>query len=156
MEMRISSNLLLSDITYSRKALELGIDNTPDAKQMAEIVNFANYFWELLFDGFKLSKIIISSGFRCKKLNDAIKGANNSQHMALNGFALDIETPMDRNNKDLFDYIKNNLDFDQLIWEFGTDKNPAWIHVSYRKNGNRKQILRAVKTNNGTVYENYV
>jgi hypothetical protein len=76
--------------------------------------------------------------------------------MALNGFALDIETPMDRNNKDLFDYIKNNLDFDQLIWEFGTDKNPAWIHVSYRKNGNRKQILRAVKTNKGTIYENYV
>lgn len=59
------------------------------------------------------------------------------------------------NNADIFYFIKDNLEFDQLIWEFGTDKCPAWVHVSLSKRNNRNQVLKAVKVNGKTHYEIY-
>jgi hypothetical protein len=100
-----------------------------------------------------ITPIFISSGYRSKALNDFIKGSASSQHCK--GQAIDID--MDGSNGEVtnrmvFDYIKNKLDFDHLIWEFGTDFNPDWVHVSYVKTGNRKQKLKAVRSGGKTTY----
>jgi hypothetical protein len=88
----------------------------------------------------KFGSIRISSGYRCKKLNDIVKGSPTSQHMT--GQAADIQG-IRASNKALFDFIKSSgLPYDQLIWEYGTSACPAWVHVSFRSDGkNRKQIL---------------
>lgn len=101
-----------------------------------------------------LSKIpfeyFISSFYRCPKLNTAIGGAKNSDHML--GRSADLDSIDNKHNAAIFNWIKANCEFDQLIWEFGTDTNPDWVHVSYRKNNNRNQTLRAVKVNGKTSY----
>jgi hypothetical protein len=101
--------------------------------------------------------INISSGYRSKALNTAIKGSLSSQHCS--GEAIDIDMDGSANgvtNKMVFDFIKDNLNFDQMIWEFGTDKNPDWVHVSYESTGKqRKQILKALKVNGKTSYVPY-
>ena len=99
--------------------------------------------------------IHISSGYRSKGLNDAVGGSLTSQHCK--GEAIDIDMDGSSNgvtNKMVYDYIKDNLVFDQLIWEFGTDKNPDWVHVSYSKTKNKKQKLKAIKSNGKTSYIN--
>jgi hypothetical protein len=75
----------------------------------------------------------------------------------MEGKALDIDGDIfgGVSNKEIFDYIKNSCNFDQLIWEFGTENNPDWVHVSYNKEGNRKQILRAIKNGGKTIYQPY-
>jgi len=84
--------------------------------------------------------LIVSSFYRSLGLNKAVGGAKASQHMK--GQAIDIQGTGFVTNKMIFDYIKDELNFDQLIWEFGDDKNPAWVHVSYNsKNNNRKQVV---------------
>jgi hypothetical protein len=99
--------------------------------------------------------IRISSGYRSAALNKAIGGASSSQHCQ--GEAIDID--MDGTtvtNAQIFNYIKDNLNFDQLIWEFGTDTNPDWVHVSYDSAGKqRKQILKAIKKGGATSYLPY-
>jgi hypothetical protein len=100
--------------------------------------------------------IRISSGYRSKELNTAIGGSLSSQHCQ--GEAIDID--MDGTtvtNAEIFNYIKDNLNFDQLIWEFGTDTNPDWVHVSYDSSGKqRKQILKAKRAAGGkTTYVPY-
>jgi D-alanyl-D-alanine dipeptidase len=101
--------------------------------------------------------IHISSGYRSDALNKAIGGSKTSQHCA--GEAIDIDMDGSANgitNKMVFDYIKDNLNFDQLIWEFGTTSNPDWVHVSYESTGKqRKQVLRAVKSGGATTYIPY-
>jgi hypothetical protein len=92
--------------------------------------------------------ITISSGYRSPALNRAVGGSATSQHKKAE--AMDIKIGAKG-----FHYIKDNLDFDQLIWEFGTDHEPQWIHVSYKKSGNRKQVLKAIKSNGKTKYINY-
>ena len=96
--------------------------------------------------------IHISSGYRSKALNTAVGGSLSSQHCK--GEAIDID--MDGTtitNKQIFDFVKDNVNFDQMIWEFGTDANPDWVHVSYNSDGpQRKQILKAVKSGGATKY----
>jgi hypothetical protein len=96
--------------------------------------------------------IRLSSGYRSAALNKAVGGASSSQHCK--GEAIDID--MDGTtitNKQLFDFVKDNVNFDQMIWEFGTDANPDWVHVSYNSDGaQRKQILRAIKSGGTTKY----
>jgi NADH dehydrogenase FAD-containing subunit len=88
-------------------------------------------------------------------LNKAIGGASSSQHCT--GEAIDIDMDgTEISNKQVFDFIKEHLEFDQLIWEFGTDANPDWVHVSYESTGKqRKQVLKAVKQGKTTVYRVY-
>jgi zinc D-Ala-D-Ala carboxypeptidase len=98
--------------------------------------------------------IYVSSFFRSAQVNKAVGGSMTSQHCK--GEAIDIDCDVYGNgtNKEVFEYIKNHLPFDQLIWEFGTDENPAWVHVSLRRdNKNRKQVLKAVTQNGRTVYK---
>jgi hypothetical protein len=99
--------------------------------------------------------IIISSGYRSAELNKAIGGSLSSQHSS--GEAIDIDMDgTDITNAQIFNYIKENLNFDQMIWEFGTDTNPDWVHVSFASNrSQRKQILVAKKVNGKTTYIPY-
>ena len=90
--------------------------------------------------------------FRCEELNSAIGGSSRSQHME--GRAMDLDDTFGhKTNAEMFEYIRKNLSFDQLIWEFGDDNNPAWVHVSYiSKDENRGRVMRAEKINGKTQY----
>lgn len=150
--MKISPNLNLAEISRSDTAKRHGIDNTPTAEHLENFKLLAEKVFEPIREHFK-TPIFISSGYRSKELNAFIKGSASSQHCT--GQAIDID--MDGSNGEVtnrmvFDFIKNKLDFDQLIWEFGTDFNPDWVHVSYVKGKNRKQKLKAIRTNGKTTY----
>lgn len=149
--MKISEHLDLSELTRSESAKRLGIDNNPTPEHIENFKKLANNVFEPIREYFN-TPIRISSGYRSKGLNQAIKGAASSQHCT--GEAIDID--MDGtgiSNKKIFDFIKENLSFDQLIWEFGNSSGPDWVHVSYESNGKqRKEVLRAVKQNGKTSY----
>lgn len=150
--MQLSEHLTLAEVTKSQTATRLGIDNDPDAHQLAALKAVAENIFEPLRNHFGVP-IGISSGLRSKALNKAIGGSTRSQHC--HGQALDIDADIygGINNRNIFRFIQNNLDFDQLIWEFGSDNNPAWVHVSFVDDGtNRGQTLRAIKENGKTKY----
>jgi zinc D-Ala-D-Ala carboxypeptidase len=152
--MKISPHLNLAELTRSETAKRNGIDNTPTAEHLENFKLLADKIFEPIREHFK-TPIFISSGYRSKELNALIKGSPSSQHCK--GQAIDID--MDGGNGEVtnrmvFDFIKNKLDFDQLIWEFGTDFNPDWVHVSYVKGKNRKQKLKAVRSGGKTSYIN--
>jgi zinc D-Ala-D-Ala carboxypeptidase len=137
----ISDNVTYSEGIKSQTAVRLGIKNDPNPEQLANMQHVANNVFEKVRKHFGIP-LTVSSFFRSKALNDATKGASaTSQHMT--GEAMDIDADGSSiTNKQVFDFIKNNLDFDQLIWEFGNATNPAWVHVSLKRVGkNRKQVL---------------
>ena len=152
--MQLSKHLVLSEVTRSESEKRKGISNMPTPEHIENFKLIAEKVFEPIREHFKVP-ILISSGYRSKELNAAIGGSLTSQHCS--GEALDLD--MDGTsvtNKQIFDFIKNNLVFDQLIWEFGTKDNPDWVHVSYESTGKqRKQILRATRTNGKTVYSAY-
>jgi D-alanyl-D-alanine dipeptidase len=150
--MKISQHLSLSEVTRSDSAKRHGIDNTPTAEHLENFKLLAEKVFEPIRGHFGVP-IHISSGYRSKALNQFVKGSLSSQHCK--GEAIDIDMDGSSNgvtNKMIFDFIKEKLDFDQLIWEFGTDSNPDWVHVSYSKTGNRKQKLKAVRSGGKTTY----
>ena len=152
--MKISKHLSLAEVTRSDSAKRHGIDNTPTAEHLENFKLLAEKVFEPIRAHFKVP-IHISSGYRSEALNKFIKGSLSSQHCK--GEAIDIDmdgTSGGVTNFDIFSYIKDNLEYDQLIWEFGTDKNPDWVHVSYTKGKNRKQKLKAVRINGKTSYIN--
>lgn len=127
------------------------VSNIPNASQLKNMILLA----EKVFEPLRVwagGPIRVNSFFRSEELNKKIGGAKNSQHTANNGSAIDIDTLNDKSNSELFHYIMENLDFDQLIWEFGNELEPAWIHVSYKATGNRKQVLKAIKVGGKTKY----
>ena len=153
--MQLSEHLTLAEVTKSQTATRLGIDNDPDAHQLAALKAVAENIFEPLRNHFGVP-IGISSGLRSKALNKAIGGSTRSQHC--HGQALDIDADIygGINNRNIFRFIQNNLDFDQLIWEFGSDDNPAWVHVSFVDDDtNRGQTLRAIKENGRTLYKKF-
>jgi hypothetical protein len=150
--MKISAHLLLSEVTRSDSAKRHGIDNTPTAEHLENFKLLAEKVFEPIRAHFGVP-IHISSGYRSKDLNAFIKGSASSQHCK--GEAIDIDMDGSSNgvtNKMIYDFIKEKLDFDQLIWEFGSDSNPDWVHVSYTKGKNRKQKLKAVRSGAKTTY----
>lgn len=153
--MKLSKNLTLAELVRSESAKRLGIDNTPDSDQIESLKALTENIFQPIRDEFK-KPIYISSGFRCVELNRRVGGSNGSQHTK--GQAIDID--MDGtsiSNAEIFKFIKDNLDFDQLIWEFGDDESPAWVHVSYiSESENRGRIFKAEKVNNKTIYSHYV
>lgn len=152
--MKISAHLDLSEVTRSDSAKRNGIDNTPTPEHLENFKLLAEKVFEPIRLHFN-TPIFISSGYRSKELNTFIKGSLSSQHCK--GQAIDIDmdgTKGGVTNKMVFDFIKDKLEFDQLIWEFGTDANPDWVHVSYAKGANRKQKLKAVRNNGKTSYIN--
>ena len=149
--MKISEHLDLSELIRSDSAKRAGITNMPPPEHIENLKKLAENIFEKVRVHFGVP-IRISSGYRSKELNAKIGGAQTSQHSS--GEAIDIDMDgTDITNKEIFDYIKGNLSFDQLIWEFGTDKNPDWVHVSYESTGKqRKQILKGTKQNGKTYY----
>jgi hypothetical protein len=143
--MRISKHISYAEAIKSQTAERKGIDNTPPDRIIENMKIVANRCFEPLRA--KHGKPIgISSFYRSPELNKAIGGSTTSDHCK--GCAIDIDADIFNNgitNKEIFDFLKDNVDFDQLISEYGTEDNPAWVHVSYRKEGNRKQVLRATK-----------
>ena len=127
----------IEELFASATAKAKGIDNKPNVQQIICLVYLAAYVLEPLREAMK-EPIKISSGFRCERLNRAVGGVSNSQHTK--GQAADIRTVANTTmeNKRLFDLAaKSGLPFDQLIDEYGYN----WLHISFNKKGNRKQIL---------------
>jgi hypothetical protein len=150
--MKISTHLNLAEVTRSDSAKRHGIDNTPTPEHLENFKLLAEKVFEPIRLHFK-EPIFISSGYRSKALNDFIGGSASSQHCKGQAIDIDMDGSKGRvTNKMVFDFIKSRLDFDQLIWEFGTDANPDWVHVSYSKTGNRKQKLKAVRSGGKTTY----
>jgi len=150
--MKLSEHLDLSEVTRSNEAKRKGISNMPTPEHIENFKKLAENIFEPIRKHFGVP-IMISSGYRSKELNKAIGGATTSQHLL--GQAIDIDmdgTSKGVTNKMVFDYIKANLNFDQLINEF----DYSWVHVSYNPTGKqRKQVLRAIKSAGKTVYQPY-
>ena len=138
--MQISKHLSLAEVSRSETAKRKGINNTPSGEHLENFKKLAENIFEPIREHFGVP-IHISSGYRSKELNASVGGSSSSQHCQ--GEAIDID--MDGTtitNAEIFNYIKDNLNFDQMIWEFGNDTNPDWVHVSYESTGKqRKQIL---------------
>jgi hypothetical protein len=152
--MKLSKNLSLKEATKSNTATRLGIKNEPEQWEINNLRAVAENIFQPVRDHFGVP-IGVSSGYRCKELNKAIGGSKYSQHMI--GEALDIDADIygKVTNAEIFNYIKNNLEWDQMIWEFGDDEEPNWVHVSYKETGqNRKQLRRAYRDSKGVYYKN--
>lgn len=154
--MQLSKNLYLSEVTKSRTAKRLGISNEPTKEHLVNLQILAEKIFQPIRDYYGCP-IYISSGYRSEALNKAIGGSKSSQHCKGQAIDIDRDAYSLPSNGEIFEYIKNNLEFDQLIWEFGSNTNPDWVHVSYNTNGSqRKQILVAYKdSNNRTKYKSY-
>lgn len=148
--MKISDHISMKEALRSNTAQRLGINNMPDNETLVTMQITAQHIFEPLRNHFN-EPIYISSFYRSPELNKAIGGSTNSQHCK--GEAIDIDDVYSKaSNADFFNYIKDKLEFDQLIWEFGDDENPAWVHVSYNLGKNRMRILKAIKENGRTKY----
>ena len=150
--MKISEHLTLKEVTKSSTANRYNLENTPTDEHLTNLKAVAEQVFEPVRNHFK-KPIGINSGYRSEAVNKAVHGSSTSQHCK--GEALDIDA--DRyggmTNAEIFNYIKDNLDFDQLIWEYGTNEEPDWVHVSYvTHRANRKKLTRALK---GSKYTNY-
>ena len=148
----ISKHISYKEGTNSVTAIRRGIDNTPNDEQLDNMVLLAEKVFEPL-RAWVGGPIKINSFFRCPQLNKAIGGSTKSQHC--HGQAIDIDDTYGKvANSEMYNYIKNNLDFDQMIWEFGDDDNPNWVHVSYvSPEKNRKVCLKAYKDKGRTKYK---
>lgn len=149
--MKLSEHLTLEEVTKSATATRLGISNIPSEEHLDNLKKLAIFVFEKIRSKFN-TPIYIISGYRSKELNDAVGGATKSDHM--NGMAIDID--MDGRgtvtNKEIFNYVKDNLEYKQLIYEFGDDNNPDWVHVSYDEKNLKNEVLKAIKVNGKTKY----
>ena len=150
--MGISKHISNKEGVYSRTALRLGIENKPSKEQLANMKLLAENVFEPL-RAYVGGPIKINSFFRSPELNKAIGGSTKSQHC--HGQAIDLDDAFGRcTNAEMYWFIKQRLDFDQMIWEFGDDKNPDWVHVSYvSEEQNRNRCLQAYKENGKTKYK---
>jgi zinc D-Ala-D-Ala carboxypeptidase len=147
----ISKHISWHEGTYSRTGERRDLDNTPNEDQLKCMKEVAENLFEPLREWVG-GPIKINSFFRGEPVNTAIGGSTRSQHMK--GQAIDIDDTFGhKTNAEMYHYIKDNLDFDQLIWEFGTDKNPNWLHISWVSHRpNRKKLTIAKKVGGKTKY----
>jgi len=150
---KISDHITYAEAIHSNTAKRKGIDNTPNPTQVEAMQVTAKKIFEPLRK-FVGGPIKVTSMFRSPTLNEAIGGSSKtSQHMK--GQAMDLDDVYgNKTNAEMYHWIKDNLNFDQLIWEFGTDMNPNWIHVSYvNDEDNRNRCLKAYKESGRTKYK---
>ena len=147
----ISKHISYKEATHSATALRRNLDNTPSYKQLRCMEGVAENLFEPLREWVG-GPIKVNSFFRGEPVNTAIGGSRTSQHMK--GQAIDIDDTFGyKTNAEMYHYIKDNLDFDQMIWEFGNDENPNWIHISWVSHRpNRKKLTIAKKVNGRTKY----
>lgn len=153
--MKISEHISYNEATKSATAVKKGIVNCPNGTELQNMQTLAEKVFEPLRAALGNKPLRITSFFRSIKLNELIGGSRTSQHCK--GQAMDIDADNSHTtNKEVFMYIADNLDFDQLIWEFGDNLNPDWVHVSYvSEHQNRKQILKAIRQNGKVKYISY-
>ena len=149
--MKLTKNLSLAEVTKSATAIRKGITNTPSATHLIALKEVSKNIFQPCREHFR-KPLAVTSGYRSEALNEAINGSKTSQHSKGEALDLDADVFGGFSNAELFNYIKDHLDFDQLIWEFGNNNNPAWVHCSYKTRGNRNEVLIAIKTNNQTTY----
>ena len=142
----ISKHISEKEATKSVTALRLNIDNTPNGTALNNMKILAEKVFEPLREWVG-GPIKITSFYRSPDLCIALGSKTSSQHTCKNGAAIDIDDVYGhKTNKEMFEWIKENLDFDQLIYEFGNEENPDWVHVSYvDPENNRNRILKAVR-----------
>jgi len=147
----ISKHISDKEGVYSTTAMRRGLDNTPDKEQLSNMKLLAEKVFEPLREWVG-GPIRINSFFRGPELNKAIGGSSKSQHCK--GQAVDIDDGRcNKTNAEMYRFIKDELEFDQMIWEFGDDKNPNWVHVSYvSEDKNRNRCLKAYKDKGKTKY----
>jgi len=146
--MNLTKNFSLIELTSSETAVRKGIDNTPSQEVVNNLKNLCENVMQPLRDWYG-KPINITSGYRSPKLNKAIGGSTTSDHCL--GCAIDFTLPKE-DYKEVFEWIRKNCEYDQIINEF----NFQWIHVSFRSSGNRKQSLAAYKNAIGqTKYKPY-
>ena len=148
----ISKHISDKEGVYSTTATRRGLDNTPDKEQLSNMKLLAEKVFEPLREWVG-GPIRINSFFRGPELNKAIGGSSKSQHCK--GQAVDIDDGRcNKTNAEMYRFIKDELEFDQMIWEFGDDKNPNWVHVSYvSEDENRNRCLKAYKDKSKTKYK---
>jgi hypothetical protein len=152
--MQLSTNLSLAEAIRSETAKRRGISNMPTPEHIENAKKLAANIFQPIREHFG-KPIFISSGYRSAELNKAIGGSLSSQHCSFEAIDIDMDGT-DITNAQIFNYIKENLNFDQMIWEFGTDTNPDWVHVSFSASKpQRKQMLVAKKVNGKTTYSPY-
>jgi hypothetical protein len=151
--MKLSEHFALAEFTRSESAKRHGVSNEPTPENLQNLINLCEKVLEPI--RIKFGPINISSGYRSKALNHYIGGSLNSQHCEAKAADIDQDGMGGASNTEIFNYIKDNLDFDQMIWEFGDNNKPDWVHVSYNGAKNRKQVLRALKVNGKTAYAPY-
>ena len=149
--MSVSKHISMKEAVESYTAKRRGIENVPGEYELVNMTAVAENIFEPLREWVG-GPIKINSFFRSAELNQAIGGSSKSQHCQ--GRAIDIDdTYGQRTNAEMYHWVKENLDFDQMIWEFGTDKNPDWVHISYvSQDGNRNRCLKAERINGKTTY----
>lgn len=136
--MNISTHITLKEATTSQTATRLGIDNTPDTQTIERMKVVAEKCFEPMREWYG-KPLTVSSFYRCPELNKAVGGSKTSQHVK--GEAIDIDTGSRTENKKLLEWAKANLIFDQLLYEFGDETGPEWVHISFSLSGNRNQYL---------------
>lgn len=141
--MNVSENFTIEELI----ATKTGLFNDPSRDQIRALTSLVTNVLQPVRT-FYGKPIKVNSGFRSLKVNAAVGGVPTSQHCR--GEAADISSD---NNQELFNIIIEHGVFDQLIWEFGDDNQPDWIHVSYSKIHSRKNVLRSVKINGKTIYK---
>ena len=147
--MKLTQNFSLSELTRSQTAIRKGIQNQPNDEQLANLKALCENVLQPIRDHFG-KPVRISSGLRVPELNAAIGGSTTSDHTR--GCAADIEIP-GVDNKELSEWIVENLEFRQTILEFYTgEPDSGWVHVSYDYNDNKQQVLTATKQGGKTVY----
>jgi len=149
---KVSKNISYKEATRSITAIRLGLENKPNDYELTNMHILAEKVFQPLREWVG-KPVKINSFFRSAELNKAIGGSSRSQHCE--GRAIDIDdTYGHKTNAEMYEYIKDNLDFDQMIWEFGNDENPDWVHVSYcSTDENRKRCLKAYRENGKTKYK---
>ena len=149
--MKLSENFSLLELTKSQTAERKGIDNTPSTEHQENLKSLCVNVLQPVRDHFN-RVVSVSSGYRSAELCTAIGSKTTSQHAK--GEAADFEI-YGLSNKELADWINENLYYDQLILEYWkeSDPNSGWVHCSYKSEENRKQYLKAYKENGSTKYE---
>ena len=147
----ISKHISDREGVYSTTATRRGIDNTPDKEHLDNMKLLAEKIFEPLRKWVG-GPIRINSFYRGPELNKAIGGSSKSQHCK--GQAMDIDdNGCHKTNAEMYAWLKDNVEFDQMIWEFGDDDNPNWVHVSYVSPvENRNRCLKAYREDGKTKY----
>ena len=145
--MKLSKNLSLGEFTRSQTAKRKGIDNTPKEEHLEAAKLLAENIFQPIRECFA-TPIFISSGYRSDALNEAIGGSKTSQHSKGEAIDIDMDHRKGPENEEIFHYIINNLPFDQLIWEFGTEDNPNWVHVAIAKGREDEKVTKIAYKHN--------